>query len=97
MTHHDVHMYDAEVGGWFMKSNHRLGPIIHGFMVHLVSHYTHPLSCWNAGGAMDSVGLGMNHTHYEIDQRTAERETAVGIARWGRKQRGKTKMSQVKV
>jgi len=50
MTHHDVHMYDAEAGGWFMKSNHRLGPIIHGFMVQLVSHYTHPLSCWNAGG-----------------------------------------------
>lgn len=40
---------------------------------------------------MDSVGLGMNHTHHEIDRGTAERETAVGIARWGPKQRGKRK------
>jgi hypothetical protein len=40
---------------------------------------------------MDSVGLGMNHTHHEIDRSTAERDTAVGIAHWARKQTGKRK------
>jgi hypothetical protein len=67
MTHHVVHMYDAEMEGCFMKSNHRMVRIIHSFMTQLVTYYTDPLSCYNGGDHAQYQGSVMYESHTMID------------------------------